>query len=170
MLKYIGAVLIFSALIGGAVIYLISQRRRVQTLSGLCAALDMAAGELSARAAPLPLLFELLGQRCEGAAAEFFHTLSGSMDRLGDEELFSLWQGAAEKNLACLNTAEREEIARLGGVLGRYEMEAQLSALHSCEAVLRASLEQARADYPNRRRLGIGMTAAAGALLVIVLL
>lgn len=170
MLKYVGAVLIFSAFLGGAVIYLLSQRQRVQTLSGLCSALDMAAGELSARAAPLPLLFELLGQRCEGAAADFFNALCGSMDRLGEEELFSLWHGATEKNLACLSTAEREEIDRLGGVLGRYEMEAQLTALRSCEAVLRSSLEQARADYPNRRRLGIGMTAAAGALLVIVLL
>ncbi len=63
--------------------------------------------------------------------------------------------------------AEAREFAALG-VLGRCDADMQLAAISACEAYLRAALERARGDYPQQRRLSLGIAAAAGALLVIV--
>lgn len=167
--RLFGAGLIFTALAFGALIYLKARRQRIELLSLLSAALDTAAGELSLRSLPLTRLFELLAKRSDGMAAEFFKALCTGMDRLSEEDFFTLWTNAAEEHLTALNTAEREEIARLGAVLGRYELPRQLEAIRGCRTAVDNALLQARQDYPTRRRLALGLSASAGALLIIIL-
>lgn len=168
--KIFGAALIIAALSLGALSYLKQHRERMRLLEQLSAALDMAVGELSLRALPLPRLFELLSGRTQGAAAEFFSALCEGMDRLGDENFSTLWDEAATGKLPGLMPEEREELMRLGAVLGRYELERQLEALHACSAVLGDALCRTRRDYPERRRLALGMSACAGALMIILLI
>lgn len=168
--KMLGAALIVAALLAGALSYLKQRRERMKLLEELSAALNTAAGELSLRSLPLPRLFECLSGRTQGAAAEFFSSLCGGMDRLGEEEFSTLWDRAADEKLPGLSTAEREELKRLGAVLGRYELERQLEALRLCADSLDAALGRARQDYPNLRRLSLGLSACAGFLLIILLL
>lgn len=168
--RLFGAGLIFAALAFGALIYLNTRRQRMELLAQLSAALDTAAGELSLRSLPLPRLFALLAGRGAGGAAAFFTALCTGMDRLGEEDFFTLWTNAAEDNLSALYPAEREEIARLGAVLGRYELERQLAAIRDCRAAIDGALSQARQEYPNRRRLALGLSGCAGVLLIIILI
>lgn len=168
--KLIGGALIFAAFLLGALVCLRLRRQRTDTLNQLCTALDRAEGELSLRGLPLPRLFELLSKCSTGAAGFFFSELSQSMDRLGEEDFHTLWLRAAEKCLAALRQPEREEIDRLGGVLGRYGLTEQLSAIRACSAELRRALDCARQDYPRSRRLLLGMASAAGAMLIILLI
>lgn len=168
--KIFGAALIIAALIIGALCYLKQRRERMKLLEQLSAALNSAAGELSLRALPLPMLFGCLAGRTQGAAAEFFSALCDGMDRLGDENFFAVWDRTAKEKLPGLMPDEREELGRLGAVLGRYELERQLEALHACAAAFDAALLRARQDYPNLRRLALGLSACAGFLLIILLL
>lgn len=168
--KIFGAALIIAALVLGALSYLKQRRERMRLLEQLSAALNMAAGELSLRALPLPRLFELLSGRAQGAAAEFFAALCDGMDRLGEENFSTLWDKAAREKLPELMPEEREELKRLGAVLGRYELERQLEALRACAAVFDGALCRARRDYPDRRRLTLGLSACAGVLLIILLI
>lgn len=167
--KLLGAVLIIAALSLGAINYLKQRRERMKLLEQLSAALNTAAGELSLRALPLPRLFELLASRTQGAAETFFSALCDDMDRLGDEDFFTLWERDTREMLPGLMPDELEELSRLGAVLGRYELERQLEGLRACAAAFDEALHRARQDYPDRRRLALGLSACAGLLLIIIL-
>lgn len=168
--KLLGALLITAALVLTALVYLKQRRERIRLLEELAAALSAAAGELSLRALPLQRLFELLSTRAKGPAEEFFAVLFKRMDRLGEEDFFTLWEKTAVEKLPGLTPAEREEFSRLGAVLGRYELERQLEALSACAAAFDEAARRARQDYPDRRRLTLGLSACAGALLIIILI
>ena len=167
--RIFGAGLILAALAFGALVYLNTRRQRIELMAQLSAALDTAAGELSLRSLPLPRLFELLEKRSGGAAAEFFGALCTGMDRLSEEDFSTLWESAAEEHLGLLHSTEREEIDRLGAVLGRYELQRQLAAVRDCRAAMDRALSSARQDYPTQRRLALGLSATTGALLIIIL-
>ena len=75
-----------------------------------------------------------------------------------------------ERSLGSLSGAELSEITRLGDIVGRYELAEQTRALELCLAELRNCLRAAQSAYPGEKKLGFGLAAAAGALLVVVLL
>ena len=58
----------------------------------------------------------------------------------------------------------------LGDVLGRYELNEQLESIDICLDSLSRSLRGLQAQYPERRRLVLGLSAAAGILVLIVLI
>lgn len=169
-MRIFGAVLIAAAFLGAGLTYMHTKKRRIKALRDLIAALERIQGELSARNTPLSELWELALERAQGAAKDFFETLSDSMRRLGQVDFTSLWKEAAKIHLCVLDTDELEEFIRLGDMLGRYALAEQLNALKLCCAGLRKGLETAQSDYPGQRRLGLGLGTAAGLLLIIVLL
>lgn len=169
-LKYLGAILIAAACCTAGYTYISSVRKHIRALESLCAALELAAGELRTRAAPIPELCALLAKRSDGAAAKFFSRLSENLEALGEKTFSAIWSKAVEDELCCLSPDEQSELKGLGNILGRYELMQQESALAACVLKLRAGLSQARQNYPSQRKLGFGLTAAAGALIVVILL
>ena len=162
--------MILAACMAAGYTYIQGKKRRIETLVNLCEALELMAGELDMRITPLPELCRLLGEKARGEASAFFKMLSKSLKRLGATEFSQLWREAAESSLKALSGEEQREIERLGKVLGRYALDEQLSAIKACRAALRTGTEQARASYPGERRLGLGLPAAAGILLIITLI
>ena len=169
-MKYLGSVLILAACAAAGYIYIASMKKRIRALEAFCAALELAAGELKTRAAPIPELCALLKKRSSGAAAAFFSRLSDDLAALGEKSFAELWREAAEDELACLAPEERQEVVCLGNVLGRYELARQEKAVSACALALRASLARARESYGGQKKLGLGLPAAAGALIVVILL
>lgn len=169
-MKGLGAALILAGCLLSGALWTRTKSRRIRTLRQLCAALELLAGELETRAPPLPELAKLLAERAGGQAGTFFSLLSVSMEQLGRESFSQLWSRAAETVLESLGREEREEFAGLGMILGRCELARQLSALRACTAALRTNLREAEGLYPGQRRLSLGLTGAAAALLIIVLL
>lgn len=168
-LKYLGAILILAACGAAGYLYAASVRKHIRALESVCAALELAAGELRTRAAPMPELCALLARRSDGAAAGFFSQLSGGLNALGERAFSEIWKETVEDELACLRPGEQNELISLGNILGRYELAQQERALAACVLTLRASLSQARQSYPCQKKLGFGLTAAAGALIVVIL-
>lgn len=169
-LKYLGAILIAAACCAAGYIYTSSVRKHIRALESLCAALELTAGELRTRAAPIPEVCALLAKRSDGAAAKFFSCLSENLALLGEKPFSIIWSTAVEDELCCLSPEEQSGLKGLGNILGRYELAQQESALAACLLKLRAGLSQAKQSYPNQRKLGFGLTAAAGALIVVILL
>ena len=169
-MRWAGALLIFLAFAGFGAAFALAKKRRIDALRGMCAALELMNGELSARLTPLPELCGLLAGRASGAAGEFLGLLAASLPGLGERDFSALWREAAERSLGSLSGAELSEITRLGDIVGRYELAEQTRALELCLAELRNCLRAAQSAYPGEKKLGFGLAAAAGALLVVVLL
>ncbi len=170
MLRLLGAVLVVGG--AGALGLLAAQklRRRVENLRAMTGALELAERELSFRLPPIPDLFSSLERRAPAPAGACFGRCLAGMDRLGEDSLGTLWREAVEETLPDLAPEDREELAELGEVLGRYDGEGQRQALALTRARLERNLERAEADRDSRGRLcaALGLTAGAfGAILLL---
>ena len=132
-------------------------RRRVRLLRSLAAGLGRLADGLSLLR-PLPeMLAELEGR-------PFFPELAAPC---AAGELERAWRQAA---LALpLGREEREALAELGGVLGRYAAERQAGELAQVRARLDAAAAAEEEALKTRSRPSVGLGAAAGAMLAVLL-
>ena len=65
---------------------------------------------------------------------------------------------------------DREILSTLGNSLGRYDLESQLAELDFALDQLDTAIARHSTSLPERKRLGMGLAWAGGALLVIALL
>lgn len=132
-------------------------RRRAALLRSLAAGLGRLADGLSLLR-PLPQILAGLAGR------PFFPELA---EPCAAGELERAWRAAA---LALpLGREEREALAELGSVLGRYAADRQTGELEHVRARLDAAAEAAEASLRNRSRPSVGLGAAAGAMLAVLL-
>ena len=168
-MKIAGAALILSASLYTGLLHARTKRQKISCLRDICGALLLMEGELDARLTPMPELICFLAEKTQGQVGAFFSSLSLSMVRLGEEDFASLWRTAMKQAVNFVGAPEMEELCCLGTVLGQYELDKQLSAIRACISVLRTSMEAAQRKYQDDRRLIMGLPAAIGALLIIVL-
>ena len=161
--------MILAACFGAGTMVSQVKKQRIETLRGLCAALELMEAELGTRLSPMPELVGLLAGKMGGQTGAFFSHLSSLMEKLGAEDFSALWQEAANAMLDALDAADLDELCRLGHILGQYELDKQLAAVRLCAAALRSGLDAAEKEYPGEKRLGLGLSTAAGALLIIAL-
>lgn len=170
MTRLLGALLIASASAALGFGYINAEKRRVRALRSMERLLKTAAGELGTRLTPLPALFAQLEGRCDGTAAVFASALNTRLEQLGDRPFSELWTESVDSALDMLSGEERELLSALGLSLGRYELERQLAELDLSLDLLAGAIARRSAALPEKKRLGMGLAWAGGALLVIVLL
>ena len=146
------------------------KKREAEALASFCAMLEQLGGLLGSEAAPMPELIGALILRSGGCASVFLQTLADSMDRLGERSFFELWNHALDAAPVALEPEDRNTLEELGSVLGRYELEAQLRAVESCRAVFCRRLDALRLELPQVKRLTLGLSLAASALIGITLI
>ncbi len=170
MLRLLGAMLVMSACFAAAQ----GRNRRcaqeLDTLRQLERALELMSAELSLRLTSLPELLKRLEKNSHGPVGRFFGGVAASMERLGELPFAELWNAALERNFTELDGSAAEALRALGSVLGRYELEAQLAAAADCRARLHALAEEKSAALQEGRRLSLGLSAAFGGLVCILLL
>lgn len=170
MIRLLGALLIASASAALGIGCVNAEKRRISALRSMERLLKTVAGELGARLSPLPVLFAQLEGRCDGAAAAFAAALNARLAQLGEREFRELWAESVAATLDMLGREERELLSALGLSLGRYELERQLAELNLTLDLLAGAIARRSAALPEKKRLGLGLAWAGGALLVIVLL
>ena len=170
MTHLLGALLIAAASVALGFSYVKEEKRRLQALRSAERMLKTMAGELETRLTPLPELISRLACRCDGAAAAFAKVLNLRLCQLGEREFSSLWAESVETAFNILSGEEREMLSALGLCLGRYELERQLTELSLTLDRLSRAIDRHSAALPEKRRLGLGLAWAGGALLVIVLI
>ncbi len=168
MYKYAGIFMISAACASFGVTSAVGMKRHIELLAALCGSLRYISAEIGTRLRPLPeLIAELAGRG--GAAGEFYTRLAEKLDSIGKVDFSALWASSLE----CLTPLNRDELSAmlaLGDVLGRYELNEQLESIDICLDSLSRSLRGLQAQYPERRRLVLGLSAAAGILVLIVLI
>ena len=170
MTHLLGALLIAAASAALGFSYVKEEKRRLQALRSAEQMLKTMAGELETRLTPLPELISQLACRCDGAAAAFAEDLNLRLCHLGEREFSALWAESVEVAFDMLSGEEREMLSALGLCLGRYELERQLTELSLALDRLSHAIDRRCAALPEKKRLGLGLAWAGGALLVIVLI
>lgn len=169
MLKLTGAGLIAAACVLASAIYITGEKARIRELREICELLRLMRGELETRLTPLPELIHVLTEKTEGSAKSFLALMEKELENLGEREFGTIWAQAAETSFAQIQQEEREEVKKLGGVLGRYSVEIQLEQLKGSMDKLTERWRITAEKAPERSRVGTGMICALGALLLIAL-
>ena len=169
-MKMAGFVLLQLAALLFALRHIGCKKRETACLASICAMLEQLGGLLGSEAAPMPELIGALILRSDGCAAAFLQTLAESMDRLGERSFHELWENALDAAPIALDPEAGQALEELGSVLGRYELETQLRAVEACRAALCRRLDALRQELPQRKRLTVGLSLAASALIGIILI
>lgn len=168
--KVLGAILVLSgsALFGFRICS--ADRDRLNLLRELIYALEQLQGELELRCAPFPDLFLSVSKRAQGKACGFLRDVTEKMKRLGEESFAEIWSRQVQRAFPALSEEERDELSRLGMTLGKMDLEAELRALAGCRAYLGLRLSDLQEQLPGRKRLILGLSAAAGLVTVILMI
>ena len=162
--------MIILAFLSYALLVLREKRASIHCLRDVTAALELLYGELELHATPLPEAISRAARYCSGGGQALFQNLAILLIKLGEETFSDLWKKAVQLSCGSLSAPELEELERLGFSLGRYELSTQLREIRSCIAKLSRCREERAQSYPLERRLWLGLSAAAGCFLVILMI
>lgn len=169
-MKIIGAGAIVCAIFLFTYIHIKGKKVEIETLEELSRGIELIKAELGTRLAPMPELLSTAGGRCRGMAGDFFKAVNNSLPLLNDSDFSKLWSAAADAYLNGISRREREQVKKLGAVLGRYELIEQLTAAEGCLEELKTAERLLRNAYPENRKLLLGISAAGSGFLIILLL
>ena len=167
MRKAAGAGLIILAFAYAGLLLVRTKKERIALLKALSDALSGLHAELGIRLTPLPEALSFLAQSGEASGAAFFSEVSS--ESFGELSFRERWCLAADRELMCLTSDERNELKRLGTFLGTYELSEQLNAISLCRAKLEHSRRRAEDELSGYTRSCIGLCISFGILLAILL-
>ena len=139
-------------------------RRELTEMDGFSSLLERLSMELTRFKTPLPELFFVLSEELSGPAGRFCRTVAVGLS--ADVALPVLWRSATEP----LPGELRELLLPLGTVLGRYGAEEQAESAALVRERLDRRREEKERRLRDRTRVRVGVFAAGGALLAVLLL
>ncbi len=158
-----GAVLVMLAGVWCGMLQGAALRRSLARQEGFARMLEGISYELTRFRTPLPELFAVLSERMDGAAGRVcLHTA----EALGAGAGFS---AAWTEALSGLPGEERDVLLSLAPVLGRYGAEEQSAAVEGALCRMEALCAAARPALREKCRVRLGVCAAAGAVLAVML-
>jgi len=169
-MRFLGTCLVVLACIGFGLGLCGTRLRRIRVLRELERALGLLAGELGTSVRPTETLCALLARRCAGDVGSFFQSVVSALPTLAERPFAEIWEEAALCSLGCLRAEEQALVAGLGGSLGRFELARQLEAVELCREEIRSALREAKSAYPAEKKLCLGLSVSAAAMLAILLL
>lgn len=168
MLKAAGAWLILLGTLLGGYSQVCRLRQRTRLLGELRQALARVKAEVRFRSAGLGEIFEALGSLAESGG--FFQQWAVELERAPERVNEETVRQLARERLAALNEEERQTLAALGAVLGRYDTESQFAALEQAERKLERFEQTAREEQKRLGRVYMALSAALGAGVVLICL
>ena len=171
MKKLFGAAAVMLACLLAAAERIRAKKERLRTLSSLREGLSALRRELAERQTALGWIFSDLAQRFSAeAAGAFFGKLGREMDSLGERDFAQIWRSAAEDLFAGTKCGLCELLSPLGVYLGGSELELQCEALEKAVRELDELTKRQSEATAAEKRLDLGLSLSAGALLVIMLM
>ncbi len=165
-----GACMIIAAFVYSGIYIINTKREKVRALRELCNALRQLHAELNTRLAPLPEITARLAKNTGKYAPVFFSDINACLIHLGEISFDEIWKNAADKTLDCIGAQEKDDIKRLGNILGTYELEEQLNAIILCCTALEKKLGCAEKELAEQERTCIGICSVLGVLVAVVLI
>ena len=152
MIKIIGAIF----LIGGATLLGLSASVnltiRAKSLKGFLSALQIMHSEIGERLTPIDELMELLSAEVSAPVSMLFESCLQEMREKSDVPFCLIWRKQIKTaEYLRLSSAEAEELASLGNILGRYGAEEQKRAI---EHIIRCVESMHFVAEGERKKLG----------------
>ena len=170
-LRLLGAACVSLACTAWGLLRARALRQRARTLYAVGCELEQLGSEINELRAPLPEIVSRLKTETPAPCRAWLSALSDALETETDARFSFLWQRTLETHAPPgLGAETRERLGMLAASLGRYDAPEQCQALERC---LRAvEREQALAEEKARTqgRLCVGLGAAAGLLLAVLLL
>lgn len=139
--------------------------RTVKRREEFCWFLERLRSELEGLQSPLPELFSSLAAACAGEGGRLCAAVCRGFSA-SDGRLFSeIWSAA----LGGVSRRERELLMPLGTVLGRGPVDTQLPVIGLCRREMELALREARTRRQDVGRVYIGLGAAGGLVLAVLL-
>ncbi len=137
--------------------------------SELIAILGIMKSEISSRAAPMDEIVELISVGQAGCMEPFTGLLRQGITDLGENSFGSIWNDAVSKGLKNISPRSALALKSLGGTLGRYEAAEQSAAIERCITIISAEQSHLQSGLCANKRMYIGIGAASGLVLAIML-
>jgi len=170
MIHFIGAICL---VLSGAVfanIKVSQLKLRTDVLSSMISSLLWIRSEISTNLTPVTELVQCLAADAHPSVRPFFQAVHEQIDAYGIPYFAQCWQRAVQIHCEALSEDEFRVLCDLGGILGRYGVQEENTAIDRCIQQFQAAYEQARQDRTERTRLYLGIGLTAGGMLAIVLL
>lgn len=142
--------------------------REEYSLRQLIAALDYMFCELQYSASPLPQICEKIGMEFRGSVGKVFANLSKELEISPGPNVSGCMDSALEQAGPVMKLTDKY-FRELGAVLGRFDLEGQLTALENIRVQCRNSLNELTKDKHARLRSYETLGLCAGAALAIIL-
>lgn len=168
-MKLLGAILIMASAFLACVLLLREKKKRQEAYRSLAAALELLRGELSTGGIPLDLGVERAYLHAEGPGKACLSAVRDGFPELGESSFAEIWDKALRETCSWLSPDTQTELKKLGGVLGRFDLDLQLRSLDACVSDLKEQWQRLRNEYPSQRRVSLGLSFGLSALLVILL-
>lgn len=171
MLKLLGMFCILSGSTGLGIRFAKELDLRIQELSELQRLMLLLKGEIRYMHRPLPEAFLHLSEGAPPPFRDFFCHTAEALQRRQGHTAGEIWQKNMEQDLKGLHISirEREELERLGSMLGYLDVEMQVNTLDYYLEQLGLSAAGAAETAKNCRRLYQYMGVLGGAALVILI-
>ena len=156
---------------GSAVVGLqlvVQRRRRLEEWKQVLFACRLMERELRCREPNLSELLDEAARQSGGAVGSFFAGCRSRMGELGSSSFVSIWRENLDQANLCLRRQEKDLLAGLGAILGRYDRESQCAALNRVAVELESQLREEDNEAQKRNKLYMTLSIAGGMLLVVL--
>lgn len=168
-MKLLGLALIMASSAVFGITFTGLKQERINELQSFSLLLEFIRAELSTNSRPLPELLDRIVQKLEWSAAEFIKVLILNLSTLGEKDFDTLWRESIKVSVVSLNENEVDALSMLGSVLGKYDIDMQITALDEVLVLLKESEREESLQLPQAKRLNMGVSLSFGALLSIML-
>lgn len=168
-MKVLGLILIVSSSALFGLSFTAAKKDRLNGLKSFICMLNYIKAELNTNLCPLPELMKKLYSRLDCAAADFVNILCINLPSLGEKDFETVWRQSLDISSYLLNPKEMDILRGLGAVLGKYELETQNAALDGALMLLEESEKSESLEFPQLKRLSMGVSVSVGALFAILL-
>ena len=171
MIRIIGALLLVggASVIGFGASWELSVRVRV--LGSFLSALELMRSEIGSRLTPICELMEKLSRETISPLDSFFKTCGDEKREKQDVSFSIIWRKNLKRaEYLRLKSNEREVLAELGSVLGRYDAEKQISAISHLQRRVQSLWQSAENDRKSLGKLYAKLGLICGVSVVIVLI
>lgn len=168
MIKLLGAFLLVAVTtwIGTSSAYKLKQRER--SARDFASSLEQLAAMLSYNNGTLPETIRELSEGRTDLSAPFYHLCLLKLGQLDSVPFSRLWSEALEAAGIWLGPRERSTVDRVGQILGRYGLDAQLGAVMNSVSRLRQLADEAAVESRTKGKVYTALGICSGLMAVIV--
>lgn len=169
MIKFLGALSIFSSVLLFIYRPAAAMKKRMNLLFALSQAFHRISSELETNLTALPELLRLMNDSALPAVQPIFSCVSATIQQQGAAVFQFAWKQALKPYRTQLEEQEFQSLLQLGNVLGCYLAEDQITAIGQCIQILDEGYRATRSQFCETQRVYVGVGASIGISVVILL-